>query len=135
MGADVFVPFVFFGFLTAVIVAPVMAREQTKRSAHTLIAQALARGQTLDSALVQQLTQQMLEDGNRARKSLGSGVILIALAGGLVLAWYVAAGYDWSSDGARVMMFPAIICGTVAIGYLLLAAIDFMIKPRAQSHD
>ncbi|WP_395644466.1 DUF6249 domain-containing protein [Terricaulis sp.] len=130
MGPDVFVPFVFFGFLTAVIVVPIMSREQTKRSAHNLIAQAISRGQPLDSNLIHQLTQEMLEEGNRARKSLGSGVILLALAAGLVLAGYIADGYAWDSDGARIMMFPAIIIGTVGLAYLLLAVIDFMTKPR-----
>lgn len=135
MGPDIFVPFVFFGFLTAVIVAPVISREQTKRSAHGLIAQAMARGQTLEPALINQLTQEMLEEGNRARKSLGSGVILGFLAGGLLLAGYIADGYDWGGDAHMVLMFPAIIIGTVAAGYLLLALVDFFTQPRARRAD
>ena len=54
----------------------------------------MARGQQLDPALVSQLTQNMLDEGNRARKSLGNGVILLALAGGFVAAGYVASGFD-----------------------------------------
>jgi hypothetical protein len=34
MDADIFVPFVFFAFLGAVILVPVLAKERTKRSAH-----------------------------------------------------------------------------------------------------
>lgn len=36
MGADVFVPFVFFGFLGAVILVPIWLKERTKQSAHVL---------------------------------------------------------------------------------------------------
>ncbi len=35
MDAEVFVPFVFFGFLAAVILVPIWLKERTKQSAHT----------------------------------------------------------------------------------------------------
>jgi hypothetical protein len=62
MEAEIFVPFVFFGFLAAIILVPTLVKERTKRSAHELISQAMARGQTLEPALVQQLTENMLEE-------------------------------------------------------------------------
>ena len=80
MDADLFVPFIFFSFLAAIILVPVLAKERTKRSAHDLISSAMARGQQLEPSLVSQLTQNMLDEGNRARKSLGSAVILLSLA-------------------------------------------------------
>lgn len=128
MEADIFVPFVFFGFLAAVILVPVLAKERTKRSAYDLVSQAMARGQTLDPSLVAQLSQNMLEEGNRARKSLGNGVILLALAGGFVAAGYVSHGFDPSGEAHTGMLIPAVILGTVGIAFLLLAAVDYMTR-------
>jgi hypothetical protein len=131
MDADIFVPFVFFSFLAAVILVPVLAKERTKRSAHDLISQAMSRGQALDPALISQLTEQMLDEGNRARKSLGNGVILLALAAGFVGAGFVIQGLDGGdSDGLYGMMIPAVILGTVGLAFLLLAAIDYAGKKR-----
>lgn len=128
MEADVFVPFVFFTFLAVVIVGPVLVKERTKRSAHELVGQALSRGQQLDPALVSQLTQNMLDEGNRARKTLGSGVILLALAGGFVGAGYVASGFD--ADAMQGFMIPAVIAGSVGVAFLILAVVDYMTKRR-----
>lgn len=128
MEADTFVPFLFFGFLTAVIVLPIMAKEATKRSAHQLVSQAIARGQPLDPELLQRLSQETFYDGNRARRSLGNGVILLALAGGFVLAGYVTDGWGW--DGHRGMMIPAVIMGAVGAAFLVLAIFDYATKKR-----
>lgn len=129
MDTEIFVPFIFFSFLAAVILVPTIAKERTKRSAHDLISQAMARGQQLEPALVSQLTQNMLDEGNRARKSLGNGVILLALAGGFTAAGYVASGFD--SDAMQGFMIPAVIVGTVGIAFLLLAVVDYTTKNRA----
>lgn len=129
MEPDIFIPFVFFGFLAAVILVPVLAKERTKRSAHDLISQALARGQALEPALVSQLTQNMLDEGNRARKSLGNGVILLALAIGFAAAGYVAGGFD--EDARHGMMIPAIILGSVGLAFTVLAIFDFATRKRA----
>ncbi len=129
MEAEIFVPFVFFGFLAAVILVPVLVRERTKRSAHDLISQALARGQQLDPNLVSQLTQNMLDEGNRARKSLGNGVILLALAGGFVAAGFLAN--QWDADAQHGMMIPAVIMGSVGAAFILLALVDYATKKRS----
>jgi len=130
MEADIFVPFVFFGFLAAVILVPVLAKERTKRSAHDLISQAMARGQPLEPSLVSQLTQNMLDEGNRARKSLGSGVILIALAIGFLASGYVIDGFEHDGDVIRGMAVPAVLLGTVGLAFLFLAIIDYATKKR-----
>jgi len=130
MEADVFVPFVFFAFLGAVILVPVMVRERTKRSAHELISQAMARGQQLEPELVTQLTQNMLDEGNRARKSLGNGVVLLALAAGFIAAGFVIDGYEHDGDVIRGMAVPAVILGTVGLAFLLLAVVDYATKKR-----
>lgn len=133
MEAEIFVPFVFFSFLAAVILVPTLAKERTKRSAHELVSQALSRGQTLDSALVQQLTQNMLEEGDRARKSLGKAVILLALAGGLTGAGFVLNRYD--GDAAHSMLFPAVIVGSVGAAFLLLAIVDYATRKRSANSE
>lgn len=130
MDADLFVPFIFFGFLAAVILVPVLAKERTKRSAHDLISQAMSRGQQLEPGLIAQLTQNMLEEGNRARKSLGNAVILLALAGGFVGAGYVIDGFDPGGDAHRGMLIPAVILGAVGAAFFFLAIIDYMTKNR-----
>ncbi|HEX8903021.1 hypothetical protein [Vitreimonas sp.] len=131
MDADIFVPFVFFGFLAAIILVPVLAKERTKRSAHELVSRAMERGQSLDPALVSQLTQNMLEEGNRARKSLGNAVVLLALAGGFLGAGFVIEGYDHDGDVVRGMAVPAIILASVGLAYLALAIIDYSTKKKA----
>lgn len=130
MDADIFVPFVFFGFLASVILVPVLAKERTKRSAHELISQAMARGQVLDPALVAQLSQNILDEGNRARKSLGSAVVLLALAGGFVAAGFVVDGFDPGGDAHRGMLIPAVIMGSVGVAFLLLSIIDYASKKK-----
>jgi hypothetical protein len=132
MGPEDFVPFIFFAFLTAIIVLPIMAREATKRSAHQLVSQAIARGQPLDADLVQRISQDALFDGNRARKSLGNGVILLALAGGFIAAGYLMDSNGWGWDGGAVhgMAIPAVIMGAVGLAFILLAVFDYMTKSR-----
>lgn len=126
MQADIFVPLVFFGFLGAIILVPIMARERTKRSAHDLVSQAMARGQPLDPALVTQITQTMVDEGDRARKSLGRGVIMLALATGFIAAGYVSGGWDNAHD----MAVPAVILGTLGIAFIVLAILDYATKRR-----
>jgi hypothetical protein len=130
MDSDVFVPFLFFGFLTAVIVIPIMAKEATKRSAHQLVSQAIARGQTLDADLLHRLTQEVFYDANRARRSLGNAVILLALAGSFVATGYVVDGFDHDGDAHRGLLVPAVILGSIGLAYLLLAVFDYMTKKR-----
>ncbi len=124
MEAEIFVPFVFFAFLGAVILVPVLAKERTKRSAHDLISQAMARGQTLDPALINQLSSDMLQEGDRARRSLGKGIILVTLALGLAGATYFSGDFDHD------MLVPATIIGALGTAFLLLAAVDYASKRR-----
>lgn len=130
MHPEVFVPFVFFSFLAAVILVPILAKERTRRSAHDLISQAMSRGQTLDPALIAKLSEDMLQDGNRARKSLGNGVVLLALAGGFLAAGFVIDGYEHDGDVIRGMAVPAVMLGTVGLAFLLLAIVDYATRKR-----
>jgi hypothetical protein len=131
MDAEIFVPFVFFGFLAAIILVPIMAKERTRRSAHDLIGRAMDRGQALDPALVAKLSEEMLREGDRARRSLGNAVVLLALAGGFVAAGYVMNGLDSDGDARIAMLIPAVILATVGAAYFLLAIIDYATKKRS----
>lgn len=128
MDADIFVPFVFFSFLAAIIIVPIMMKERTKRSAHELVGKAIERGQTVDPSLIQQLTENLATEGNRARKSLGNGVVLMALAAGFAGAAYAADGLGHGDGGAFI---PSIILASVGLAYLLLAVVDYAAKKRA----
>jgi hypothetical protein len=66
----------------------------------------------------------MLQDGNRARKSLGSGVILLALASGFVAATFL------SGAGDHDLLIPAVIMGSVGAAFILLAIVDYTTKQR-----
>lgn len=124
MEAEIFVPFAFFAFLGAVIIVPILSKERTKRSAHELVSQAMARGQALEPELIEKLSTDMLQEGDRARKSLGKGIILTMLAVGLVAASYFGDGWD---EGAIV---PAVIVGALGAAFLLLALVDYLGKNR-----
>jgi hypothetical protein len=110
-----------------------MAKEQTKRSAHSLISQAIARGQDLDPATISRMTDEMLDSygGGRARRSFGNAVILLALAGGFLGAGYVLSNLDHDGDVLFGMAVPAIILGSVGAAFLLLSIVDFAAKRRS----
>jgi hypothetical protein len=133
MDAEVFVPFTFFAFLAAIIIGPILVKERTKRSAHQLISQAIARGQDLDPATISRMTDEMLDSygGGRARRSFGNAVILLALAGGFLGAGYVLSNLDHDGDVLFGMAVPAIILGSVGAAFLLLSIVDFAAKRRS----
>jgi len=128
MEADIFVPFVFFSFLAAIIIVPIMAKERTKRSAHDLIAQAMSRGQQLEPSLIAKLSDTMIQEGNRARANFGKGVILLALGGGVTGAAIASDGFHHGVDGGTFA--PLIILGAVGIAFLALAMFDYATKKR-----
>lgn len=131
MGADVFVPFVFFGFLGAVILVPIWLKERTKRSAHALISQALEKGQQLDPALLRQLTEGVSKPPrDRARSTLGSGVVLLALAIGFVIGGFALD--DWTGTVEGGMIVPAAILGTLGLAFIILALVDYAAKKKEQ---
>lgn len=134
MGADVLVPLLFFGFLGAVILVPIWLRERTRQSAHQLISQALEKGQQLDPELLRQLTdtQQQRQQPDRPRRTLGSGVVLTALALGFAGAAAVSSNFDPANMADEGMMIPAVILGALGIAFILLAIIDYATKRKDQ---
>ena len=130
MDGDVLGMVVFFGFLGAVILVPIWLRERTRQSAHRLISQALEKGQTLDPQLMRQLTEGTRQIADRPRRTLGSGVVLLALAGGFVAAAFVMDGFDPSGYAHNGMLVPAVILGALGVAFILLAAIDYITKRK-----
>jgi len=128
MDADVFVPFLFFGFLAAIILVPIYLRERTRQSAHHLIAQALEKGQALDPALMKSLTEGTKKPQDKARSSLGAGVVLLALGGGFAAAGYFVGGY--AEEAFNGMMVPAVILGALGIAFILLSIVDYATKKK-----
>jgi Domain of unknown function (DUF6249) len=130
MDADIFVPFLFFGFLAAIILVPIYLRERTRQSAHHLIAQALEKGQQLDPALMRTLTEGQKKPQDKARSSLGSGIVLIALAGGFAAAGYFVGNLSGSDEAFNGMMIPAVILGALGVAFILLAIVDYSMKKK-----
>ena len=131
MGVEFLIPFTFFVFLAAVILVPIWLKERTKRSAHALISQALEKGQTLDPMLMRQLTEGSIKpQQDRARRTLGSGVVLLALAFGFVIAAFAVEDFTGATEGA--FMVPAAILGALGVAFTLLAIIDYAAKKKEQ---
>jgi hypothetical protein len=126
--------FVFFGFLAAIILVPIWLKERTKQSAHHLISQALERGQPLDPGLVRQLTEGMNKQApqDRARRTLGSGIVLAALSGGFVAAAFLIGDLSGVQQAETGMLIPAVILGALAVAFILLGIVDYAAKKKDQ---
>jgi len=128
---DWLIPFIFFGFLAAIILVPIWLRERTKQSAHHLISQALERGQNLDPALMRQLTEGVSKPPvDKARRSLGSGIVLLSLAGGFAAAGYFVGDISGTDEAFGGMMIPAVILGALGTAFILLAIVDYATKKK-----
>lgn len=127
---EAFVPIVFFVFLGAIILIPIYLRERTRQSAHQLIAQALEKGQQIDPALMRTLTEGQKKPQDKARSSLGSGIVLLALAGGFAAAGYFVGDLSGAEEAFNGMMVPAVILGALGIAFVLLAIVDYATKRK-----
>jgi len=127
MEEGVLIPLIFFGFLGAIILVPIWLRERTKQSAHKLISQALEKGQPLDPQIMRDLTQgtvAKVQQQSQPRRTLGSAVVLLALAGAFAaIAFLDHDARDWT-------VVPALIVGAVGAAFLLLAIIDYTTKKK-----
>lgn len=131
MGSDgiwiVMVTAVVFGGLAAIIVGPFWLKEQTRRSAHRLIAQALERNQAIDPALMERLTQSIEVQQRTPRKTLGNSVVLLALAIGFTGASLLDDGVINANDDTAI---AALILGVLGAAFLILAIVDYRTKSR-----
>lgn len=119
-----------FGTIAALVLGPIWFKERTKQSAHQLIAQALEKGQPLDPALMQRLTESVDTKRNNPRRTLGSAVVLIALAAGFGGASYFSGDFDPSGHAMGGMMTTALILGALGIAFLVLALVDYASKKK-----
>lgn len=129
MDAEVFVPFLFFGFLGAIILVPIWLREKSRQSAHQIISEALERGQTLDVNVVRELTQVgRPQPQERGRRTLGLGIVLLAIAGGFAGGGLALMGIAPEALGG--MLVPAAFLGALGIGFTLLGIVDLAAKKK-----
>lgn len=130
----IFIPISFFGMIIAIVVVPIWLKERTKQSAHQLISKALEKGQTLDPALMQKLTEGAhAQQQDRPRKTLGSGVILLALAGAFAGASYFSGDFDPTGHAMGGMMTIALILGALGAAFTLLAIVDYASKKKSDA--
>jgi hypothetical protein len=130
MDSDAFVPFLFFGFLAAIILVPIYLRERTRQSAHHLIAQALEKGQPIDPSLMRSLTEGQKKPQDKARASLGSGIVLLGLAGGFVGGGFAVREISGAEEALYGMLIPAAILGALGAAFILLAIVDYATKRK-----
>jgi len=92
----------------------------------------LEKGQQLDPAIMRQLTDGMRQNQpDRARRTLGSGVVLLALALGFLGASYLSGDLadGFASSG---MITAAMILGALGVAFTLLAIVDYASKKKDQ---
>lgn len=117
----------FFGAIAAIILGPIWLKERTKRSAHDLIAKALERGENIDPALMQKLTESIEVQQKSPRKTLGSAVVLLALSAAFIGSGLLDDGMLTSSDDGA---FPGLILGVLGLAFLTLALVDYNSKKK-----
>lgn len=122
-----------FGSIAAIVLGPIWFKERTKQSAHQLIAQALEKGQQLDPALMEKLTDAVQNVPNRARRTLGNGIVLVCLALGFGSAAYFSGDFDPSGHAMGGMMTIATILGALGVAFTLLAIVDYASKKKSGS--
>ena len=129
----VFILIVIFGSIGAMVIAPFWFRERTKQSAHKLISQALEKGQQLDPKMMESLMTAVPaqpKPQDRARKTLGSAIVMIALSAGFVGAAALSGDFDPSGYSGSSILTAALILGALGVGYLILAIVDYSAKKK-----
>lgn len=130
---EIIIPLAFFAMIAAIVLIPIWLRERTKQSAHQLISQALERGQTLDPALMERLTQSTAprqQNQSAPRRTLGNGIILLALGVAFGVAGAFNGDFDPVAGEFGGMMIPALILGVLGLAFTVLAIIDYNSKKK-----
>jgi hypothetical protein len=126
---------VFASTVAGIILVPIYLKERTKRSVHSLIAQAMDKGQNLDPELMEKLTESIevhqTRQQNRPRKTLGNGIVLLALSIGFGMAGYFNGDLD--ADGMGGLMTTAVILGALGLAFTLLAIVDYAGKKKSEA--
>ena len=129
----IFIVLIIFGSIAAIVILPFWFRERTKQSAHRLISEAIAKGQNLDPALMEKLTQSVSQQRQSSpRRTLGSGVVLLALGAGFAGSAYMSHGWDptggFADDG---LVKAAFILGCLGAAFTILAIVDYMSQKKS----
>src|SRR5215813_4231492 len=103
-----------FGSIAAMVIVPFWLKERTKQSAHKVIAEAVARGQPLDPAIMDQLTQAVgtKQQQSSPRRTLGNGIVLLALGIAFGVVDWFNNGHSWTGGGLE---WPAMILGALGL--------------------
>jgi len=123
----VLIVFIVFGAIAAIVILPFWFRERTKQSAHRLISEAIAKGQNLDPVMMEKLTQSVSQQRQSSpRRTLGSGIVLLALGVAFLGSAYLSHGWDptggFADDG---LVKAALILGCLGIAFTVLAIVDY----------
>jgi hypothetical protein len=121
---------IIFGSVAAVIILPFWFRERTRQSAHRLISEAIAKGEKIDPDLIARLTDPPARRHDRPRRTLGSAVIMLALAGALTASAYFTNDFDPTRHAWGGQMTGAAILGALGLAFLILAIVDYMSQPK-----
>jgi uncharacterized membrane protein len=116
--------------LVALFVLPTWFKERTKQSAHNLVSQALAKGETLDPKLIERLIDPPERRQDRPRRTLGSAIIMLALAIALVVGSYCAGDFNPVEGEFEGWMFAAGVLGALGLAFLILALVDYSSKSK-----
>src|SRR5262245_18265179 len=117
-GVEVLVPLFFFVFLGAVIIVPIYLRERTRQSAHRLLSQAIEKGEKIDPELIANLSDPKPKRPDKARSTLGSAVIMLALAIALTASAFFTGDFDPTGHSWGGQMTGAAILGALGIAFL-----------------
>lgn len=127
----ILIPLIFYVFVGAVILVPVILHYRNKLASHKLVHEAIARGQPLDSALIERLVPPVKphDPRNVAFGFLVPGVIFGSIGAGLgFLSAFVITDAD--ADYHAALMTGAVITGSIGLGFLLIAAVAFALFKR-----
>ena len=126
----ILVVLIIFGSIASMIILPMWFRERTKQSAHHLLGQALEKGQQLDPETVQRLTQSVQavqqQQQARPRRTLGNGIVLLALGVGFLAS-------DYWSDHEFDLKFPTVILLALGAAFTLLALVDYVTGKKSDN--
>lgn len=130
MEESIFVPFIFFTFLAAVIIVPIALTHRGRIAKLDLIRHAIDKGQPIDPAALEALyaSDRNPARADQARRSLGSGVILTMLALGLGIVGVLSGDFDPGEGSLGAAVGAAVIVGFLGVGFLILAAFDYGAK-------
>ena len=119
-----------FGSIALIVIAPFWFRERTKQSAHHLISEAISKGQSLDPALMEKLTQSVgAKQQSTPRRTLGNGVVLLALGGAFAAGDYFGNGNHFGGG----LSTPAVILLALGLAFTLLAIVDYMSQKKNEN--